>query len=86
MNITFIQAFEDEAKARQALGVMTAAGYKVYFINGTDQAQLRGYPAQGDPKTLVVGDIDYKKVFVVISTKDEVETSQAAAGGGGSNS
>jgi hypothetical protein len=79
MQITFIQAFEDEKAAKRASGTMTAAGYKVYYVNGTDQAQMRGYPAQGDPKTVVIGDIDDKKVFVLLSTKDEVVPNEAAA-------
>ena len=81
MQTTFIQAFEVEAAARRAIGIMTGLGYKVFYVNGTDQAQMRGYPAQGDPKTVVIGDIDDKKVFVVLSTKDEVVESGPAGGG-----
>jgi hypothetical protein len=80
MQTTFVQAFEDEAAARRALGVMTTAGYKVFYVKNTDQAQLKGYPQQGEAKSLIVGDIDDKKVFVLLSTKDEVEMSEAAAG------
>jgi hypothetical protein len=74
MNITFVQAFEDETAAKTALGVMKTAGYKVFFIKDSDQAQLRAYPKTGNAKTLVLGELDEKKVFILLSTKDGVET------------
>lgn len=74
MQTTFVQAFENEAAAKTALGTMTKLGYTVFYVNGTDMAQLRGYPASGEQKSFTIGDIDDKKVFVLLSTKDSVQT------------
>ena len=74
MQTTFVQAFEDETAAKKALGTMTHLGYQVFYVNGTDMAQLRGYPATGEQKSFTIGDIDEKKVFVLLSTKDNVIT------------
>ena len=73
MQTTFVQAFEDKDAAIKALGFFTARDFKVYFVDGTDMADLRGFRADGTKSAFGVGEIDDKKVYVLLATKDPVE-------------
>lgn len=73
MQMTFVQAFEDYDAALKALGFLTAGGYKVFFVNGTDMADLRGSRSDGSKTGFTIGEIDPAKVYVILATKDEVQ-------------
>lgn len=72
MNTTYVLGFEDKATALQKAGLMKTSGYKVYLIEDSDQIQLWKYPKQGSKETLLVGEIDDQKSYLVLATKDPV--------------
>ena len=72
MEMTFIQVYESKSDALKAAGFLQANGYKIYLVDGTDMADVRGSRKDGTKSSFTVGEIDDEKVYVVLATKDAV--------------